>query len=278
MLRRLLGRGKPKPGPGGNVPSPPLPMQPPRSDTTLPWGSVVGVVGESFYQPALQLICGHPSVDGYSVDCVAELRPEPGNPHDPAAIGVYVQDHKVGHLSREDARAYAVVVAEAIAEHGGARCAAYIRGGWSRGRGDTGMFGVSLRFSDRTWQVAPIAPDELRLPVGGSISVSNEQEYQEALIDAARGRDLSQRTYAVLAELIWADRNPYAKKDASAVLQVLIDGNVVGFLTPAMSKRLATAEVAAALVGGRRVTCEAALFMGTKAGQDIIEVRLHAPS
>jgi hypothetical protein len=61
------------------------------------------VVGESFYQPALLAISGSSPGEEVALDCIAELVPEPSNPHDPNAIMVKVEGRCVGHLSRQNA-------------------------------------------------------------------------------------------------------------------------------------------------------------------------------
>lgn len=265
------------------VPSlaPPLPPPPVFAKSeghdhpTLPWGSQVGVVGESFYEEAFLRVCGPKCEDGYFLDVVAELRPEPGNEYDAAAVGVFVQGFKVGHLSRQDARELRASIDEAIGAHGVASCYAMVRGGWDNGGGDTGHFGITLRFSDRTWTFPPPASDELRLPPGGAVSVSSEEHYQDALIDATRGRDVTATSYPVLADLAIAAANPWATSSTGPVLEVRIDGRTVGFLTASMSARY-LAIVAPALAAGKRVTSEASLFTGTKKGEQIIEIRVHA--
>ena len=279
MLRRLFRKGsepertydEPLPAPPSADASP----SPPGESPTLPWGSMVQVVGESHYAESFHAICGPPNKLGYSVDALAELRPEPENPYDPNAVAVFVQGQKVGHLSREDARRYETVVRGAIAEHGTATCYAAVHGGWGFSEPDVFLYWVRLRFSDRAWQVAPVGPDEVRLPSGGPVSVSHEEEYQDTLIDALAGSDLSFASMPTLAELVPAPRDPHLKKDSGKVLEVRVKESTVGFLTEAMSDRyLPTVE--AALAAGKRVTAEASLFAGTKKGNDIIEVRLHA--
>jgi hypothetical protein len=250
-------------------------MEPEASAATLPWGSIVHVVGESHYEQSFRAICGPPTFDGYRVDSLAELRPQPDNPYDPAAVAIFINGLQVGYLSREDARRFGPIVQEAMTTHGRATCYAVILGGWDRGGGDIGGYGVRLRFSDRSWEFAPVEDDEVRLPTGGAVSVSNEQEYQDALIGAVRGADLSIGSFPSLAELVPADRNPRLKQDSGSVLEVRIGGRTVGFLTKAMSDRYLPA-VEAAVSAGKRTTCEASLFSGTKGGEDIIEVRLHA--
>ena len=56
--------------------------------------------------------------------CQAELRPEPDNAYDKRAVGVYVDDQKVGHLTREDARRHQSAL-RALRSQGSGRCAAH---------------------------------------------------------------------------------------------------------------------------------------------------------
>jgi hypothetical protein len=240
----------------------------------LPWGSSVAVVGESFYEDAFRQVCGPKREEGYDMEVVAELWPEPDNPYDSGAVAVRVRGFKVGHLSREDARLYRALIDEALSVHGVASCHGLIRGGWDRGS-DAGRFGVWLRFSDRSWSFPPPADDEYRLEPGGSVSVSNEERYQDVLIEATKGRDVTARSYPVLADLVLAASNPWAKGASGPILAVRLEGRTVGFLTAAMSARYIPV-VQPALADGKRVTTEASLYAGTKKGEDIIEIRLHA--
>lgn len=51
----------------------------------------------------------------------------------------------VGHLRHADAVRLRPGIDAAIATTGAATCEAVVRGGWDRGRGDVGRFGVTLR-------------------------------------------------------------------------------------------------------------------------------------
>lgn len=55
----------------------------------------VDVVGESFYKESFEALP--------SGDCYAELRPDPANPYDEHCIGVFIDGHQVGNLSRDNA-------------------------------------------------------------------------------------------------------------------------------------------------------------------------------
>jgi hypothetical protein len=65
------------------------------------------VVGESYYQPDLwHLARAHPGKERVREDICAVLVPEDDNPYDPAAVAVWIDGLKVGHLSRENAQRY----------------------------------------------------------------------------------------------------------------------------------------------------------------------------
>lgn len=107
-------------------------------------GSMVAVVGESHYQQALSRICGGKSPDGHRRGCIAALVREPHNEHDRHAVAVQIDAEKVGYLSRDDAKAYGSVLERLAADGCVGACDAEIRGGWNRGGGDEGHFGVVL--------------------------------------------------------------------------------------------------------------------------------------
>jgi hypothetical protein len=63
----------------------------------------VDVVGESHYQPAIRSACNWKPDTDTLFHCLAELVPEPTNPHDRHAIMVTINGACVGYLSRQDA-------------------------------------------------------------------------------------------------------------------------------------------------------------------------------
>ena len=67
------------------------------------------------------------------------LIPEPENPHDANAVRVEIKGRKVGYLSRVEAAHY-----RSLLGLGQAPVAALIIGGWDRGDGDTGSYGMRL--------------------------------------------------------------------------------------------------------------------------------------
>ncbi|HXF83143.1 MAG TPA: HIRAN domain-containing protein [bacterium] len=104
------------------------------------------VVGESHYQQALEQICGGRTEEGANLRCVATLVLDDENPYDRNAVRVEIHGRHVGHLNREDAKAYRKFLQD---QGAGANvrgiCKAWIRGGWERGD-DRGHFGVFLDF------------------------------------------------------------------------------------------------------------------------------------
>lgn len=99
----------------------------------------LGAVGESFCQSALESICGPRVPDGHHVPAAATLLCENDNRYDSKAVRVEIRGQRVGYLSREHARLYRRKYGRRTVH-----CAGLIVGGWDRGGGDAGHFGVKL--------------------------------------------------------------------------------------------------------------------------------------
>lgn len=133
---------------------PRAPRQPPRQRPSFPPGLRVisrrgfprPVVGESRYQDALERICGGHNREGHQFDCVAQLTPEPENPHDKNAVRIEIAGAKVGYLGRQDAEKYLAALADAGHAGQPAYAEARIVGGWKRNQHEAGAghFGVTL--------------------------------------------------------------------------------------------------------------------------------------
>lgn len=100
------------------------------------------IVGESHYQDALDTIAGGKTEDGHELECEAILERERNNPHDPNAVAVYIDDKKVGYLSRPHARRLSAILDKQKLDGGVAE--AIIVGGWRRANNDEGHYGVRL--------------------------------------------------------------------------------------------------------------------------------------
>jgi len=102
-------------------------------------------VGTSAFQEALLTLSGGSRhYGGVSIETVAHLVPEPGNPIDAGAVVVTIAERAVGYLSRNDAKDLRPAIDEAVERTGVATCKATITGGWEREHGDIGYFGVIL--------------------------------------------------------------------------------------------------------------------------------------
>jgi hypothetical protein len=105
------------------------------------------VVGESHYQDALERICGGKKQESAHHEDYAMLLPDSENTFDPNAVGVWIGGQLVGYLSRPDAARFKSGIMRSMAETG-QFCAVkvVVVGGWNRGHGDEGSFGVRLFF------------------------------------------------------------------------------------------------------------------------------------
>ena len=101
----------------------------------------INVVGESHYQPAIRAACDWKPAEDTLFECMAELVPEPTNPHDENAIMVKIGGRQVGYLSREDAEELGPAIANGITQQGTGMCHAVIAG---HADGDTDNLGVFL--------------------------------------------------------------------------------------------------------------------------------------
>ena len=104
----------------------------------------VDVVGESHYQKALERICGGRTENSQRLVVEAFLVLEDDNPHDSKAVRISIQGKTVGYLDRETARSFRKQIAGIRMTGVAAKCSAIIVGGWHRGGGDRGHFGVKL--------------------------------------------------------------------------------------------------------------------------------------
>lgn len=106
---------------------------------------LVAAVGESHYQPALRAACHDQKWEDVAYDCVAALVPEPDNKYDPNAVMVQVNGDPVAYLSKEDAAAYAPMLAQVASTGRFLACKARIAGRAPEHGGTTSNLGIFLR-------------------------------------------------------------------------------------------------------------------------------------
>lgn len=102
------------------------------------------IVGESHYQDAIEAIVGGRTREGADEVADAVLACERDNPHDGNAVRVDIEGRTVGYLSREHAEKYRRWTATLSPPDRDVTCPARIVGGWDRGNGNRGHFGVKL--------------------------------------------------------------------------------------------------------------------------------------
>jgi hypothetical protein len=239
------------------------------------------VIGEGPRQDEIDTVAGPKQYDGVWVEKVATLRPEPDNPFDDQAVAVEIGGLVVGYLAHTEATAHRRLIDLAIVAHGTATCAAVVNGGWYREDEESeGSYGVHLYFGYGPGagpdDLPEQAPDEERIRYRvrdrhDHITVTGEQYTQEAL-DATLGDD-------------WAGDHPFrlARLDFGTdprgreVVQVTVEGRVVGWLTPRMTERFRPA-VEAAADEGRHLTAACTLEPSHRKGrEDEIDVVVRVP-
>jgi hypothetical protein len=102
------------------------------------------IVGEANYQSSLSAICGNKTKDGFNLSVDAVLILEDSNPYDRNAVCVQIRRSTVGYLSRGNAKVFRTKIKKTNLNDTTFRCKAVVRGGWDRGNGDAGNFGVWL--------------------------------------------------------------------------------------------------------------------------------------
>lgn len=245
----------------------------------LPDDGRVGVVGESYYQQALSLVChGKASGDDFDshIPVTAVLVPEPENKWDKNAVRVDIhtgdQSVKVGYLSSEIAQKYQPELLRLRDKGFLCTCPARVAGGGDKN------YGVYLHV---------VYPEDLPIITGSedpaiakehngtallrndwSCTVTKEEDHQDTLRRyAPRG---NQEFESVIASLDFCEikNGKYKGRDA---IEVRLDTERVGQLTYGMTQRYADI-VSSVLNRGLIPTCEAVALNTSKGVQ--IELRM----
>lgn len=118
-------------------------------------GGFVEVVGESNYQPTLQVARSRAhEIDG-RLKFWAIIEPENDNPHDPNAVVIKFGNEKVGYLSKANAKVFRASHADAISKNVPIAARAVLTGGTS----GKPTIGVMLDFwldTQKTYKTAPV--------------------------------------------------------------------------------------------------------------------------
>jgi rubrerythrin len=197
FLTRLFGRRRPPPPPVRVAPPPAIRVAPLSPQVYL-GHETLEVVGESHYQDELWRVVGGRTTQPIRYETLAELLPDPGNPHDANAIEVQVNRECVGYLSREDAVVYGPGLRRLIANHGRVAFHALVVGGGPRGD-RLGYLGVFLQHD----------PSDFGLP-SHQVSVGSLRTG----LSEARATDIEDTEY----DLGWYGRLPL--DDAAAITEL----------------------------------------------------------
>ncbi|MFC0131996.1 hypothetical protein CR105_16120 [Massilia eurypsychrophila] len=116
---------------------------------TGPGNFDIEVVGEAFYQDQFLKVCGPKTVAGFDLEVRAHLQLESDNKFDRQAVAVLLGGGKVGHLPKDLAREFRrAVKAGGLSAFTMFECAGHVRGGWDKGDGNAGYFGIWLDLPD----------------------------------------------------------------------------------------------------------------------------------
>lgn len=177
MFRKLLGtRKEPSPAPETSEQRPTWMTD--HMEVQLYEGrESLEVVGESFYQDALQQVVGGIPGERARVDVLAVLVADEDNQYDANAVSVWVNGLKVGHLSRAEAKRMRPALGALQEQHGmPIALAGVIAGGGQRSDGP-GRLGVFLRFDPRDFGLRaakPLITSEKQMDTGVSDALASD--------------------------------------------------------------------------------------------------------
>jgi collagen type III alpha len=235
------------------------------------WASTE-VAGESHYAHSIRGLFGKDfKATGTEIVVTAQLIPEPRNKHDRNAIGVRSGGCQVGYLPREEAARYAPVLAALTARGWLPQVCARVWGSeWSDyGDGRDSFRGsVRLDLAEPHMLVPANMPpggDHRMLPTGNAIQVTGEDKHLDALAPLLRPEGECW-AYVSLHEVV-----EQLARSSRSIVEVRIDGDCVGQLTPKMSGELLPAvrhlaeqcavATARAIVKGNRIKTEVVLYV-----------------
>jgi hypothetical protein len=235
----------------------------------------IEVVGESHYQAELQRIAGPKEPGGKHHRCGVTLRCEPKNKYDKNAIGVEVMGMTMGYVARDTAARLSPAMQSRCG--GAIEARGLIVGGWKDGVSE-GHYGIRVLLTPadgvrlgidpgdieiRHFQDPTMFYPELPAPVSGearltpdayrgdlrptsTVTVTHEEHYQSAIAATRPPNWPHGKWFALVGLDLATDPDRRAGEEC---IRVHIDGETVGYLTPAMTKRH-TAQVREAMDSG----------------------------
>jgi collagen type III alpha len=234
------------------------------------------VVGERAHLVALRSVVGsgHRS-KGAEHRAVAVLVPEPANRFDPDAVAAYIDEQRIGYLPRVDAQRYRPALDQICASGRRPTVAARI---WAADYEEwdpdqdamVTRFGAGVHVAlDEPHLLLPInstpAQPHVLLPDGSTIQVHDIAAHLDRLA-AIPGVDGERWVYATLHHVV-----EQLARSTRDVVEVWVDGERVGRLTPKMSGEVLPAvrflaergrlTVARLLVSGNRAAVSARLYV-----------------
>jgi hypothetical protein len=106
------------------------------------------------YQDALDDLCGGKCDEGHDLPAIAQLCFQEDNPYDKNAVVVLIDRQVVGYIPRTEAKQFRREILRINPDERPVTCDARIVGGWDRGDGDDGHYGVKLSIT------TPLRPRE----------------------------------------------------------------------------------------------------------------------
>ncbi|WP_197023617.1 HIRAN domain-containing protein [Rhodococcus sp. UNC363MFTsu5.1] len=240
------------------------------------------VAGESHHEAAIRrLYAGRIPENGSELDLVAYLVPEPHNPHDSNAVSVEVGGAIVGYLPREDAVRYSPVL-RALTDQGlqpFAPCQVWASEWEGTEWDDRGRAVPRTVFRARVTVgigephlcvPANLPPQQghVMLPYGSAVQIGGEDKHMDAIAPFLRseGECWAYATlHAVTEQLARTSRE---------VVEVRLDGRLVGQMTPKMSESYLP--VIAHLAETGRLTAARALVKGNRLKAEVVIHALRA--
>lgn len=190
------------------------------------------------------------SESGAEIRLPAVLVPDPANPHDARAVGVFVDRLHVGYMERPDAQKYH----RAIAALPRGELTVSSRQ-WLRATADDTWARVTLSLPEPSHLTCPnpVRSSAVSLPPGSTIQVTKEEDFMDHLVDLLERYGSETVVCASLRAVL--EQRP---RSTVELVAVDIDGGQVGVLSTTQTANFLPL-VRRAEADGKPVTCRASL-------------------